>query len=725
MLLKKAKMAATDKDGLLAQLLMDKGLLSAAEIQGALEEALSTGEGLLAALVRKGLITYKDLSELILESREALKPKHGSTAADKASEEDSARATAELDRSFDEKKISDERLGEALSELGRLSPDDLHRAKQEQASTGHPLWRTLVNMRLISPQDLMTIMKSRFEGGLIYSQDKIAEKFLREKGLIGEEELGRLLRDKGRWGKSLVRLALEKGLAKKPDLARALEENLKAQFVKLSPEIIDRSILGLLPESFVREQKVIPLSVEDKELRLAMVNPQNLSLIDSIGLMTGHKIRPLVALEDEIESCIDSIFGFKKGWGAKRRTEASEEKSAPLAPAAVFEITDITSVVQIVNSIIEGAVNARATDIHIEPQIPDMRVRYRIDGMLYDIMTIPKPLQLPTISRVKILAEMDITERRMPQDGHFSHVVGSKEFNMRVATMPTKVGEKVVIRLLTESSVLTGLKQLGLEDDDLELFKKLIAKLHGLILVTGPIGSGKTTTLYAALNELNILTNNIITIEDPIEYRLAGINQVEVEYKTGLTFASGLRSILRQDPDIIMVGEIRDTETAKVAVRAALTGQQVFSSLHTSDTPSAITTIYNLGIQPYLIASSLNSIVAQRLVRKICPFCKRSYAPPKGLLRELDLLGDSRLDRFYFGEGCDQCFHTGYLGRTGIFEMLSVTERVKRLIIEQATEKEIKEAAMAEGMKPLKDGGVKKILSGITTPEEVMREIFL
>src|SRR5215831_319544 len=384
----------------------------------------------------------------------------------------------------DEYYINDQRLHAVLLQSGRLTPEQLATAVREQQVTGHPLWRTVINLELLTPQEMTAIIKTH--DPLVQAQ------------VISSE-------------------------------ARTTQNP---------------------------EQTLVPQPRRDMARR-------------------------------------------------------------------VIEVDETATAVQIVNIIFAGAIQARATDIHIEPQVPRMRVRYRIDGMLFDVLTVPQALEMSIISRIKVLADMNITERRLPQDGRLSFRRGEQEYNMRVATIPTVHGEKLVLRLLMKSNVLTGLKQLGLEPDDEQRLRSLIAKPQGMILVTGPIGSGKTTSLYAALHEVNILTSNIVTIEDPVEYQLAGINQVEVDTKTGLTFVSGLRSILRQDADILMVGEIRDVETATVAVRAALTGQQLFSTLHTIDAPSAITTLGNFGIQLYLIASALSGVVAQRLVRRICPACRR------------------------------------------------------------------------------------------------------
>jgi type II secretory ATPase GspE/PulE/Tfp pilus assembly ATPase PilB-like protein len=486
----------------------------------------------------------------------------------------------------DEYHIHDQQLRTILLQSGRLTSEQLDTAGQAQQATGHPLWRTVINLGLLTPQDMTEIIKT--QGPAVQAQRAVGE------------------------------------TAQSPESGQALV---------LQPT---------------------------REL-------------------------------------------------ARR----------------VITVDENATAVQIVNAIFAGAIQARATDIHVEPQVPRMRVRYRIDGMLFDVLTVPQSLETSIISRIKVLADMNITERRLPQDGRLTFRLDAQEYNMRVATVPTAQGEKLVLRLLMQSNVLTGLKQLGLEPDDEQRLRGLIAKPQGMILVTGPIGSGKTTTLYSALNEVNILTNNIVTIEDPVEYQLAGINQVEVDTKVGLTFASGLRSILRQDADILMVGEIRDIETATVAVRAALTGQQLFSTLHTIDAPSAITTLGNFGIQPYLIASALSGIVAQRLVRRLCPHCREWYTPSPAVLRQLGLQPGQQQRQFAYGVGCETCYHTGYLGRTGLFEILRVSETVRHLITSRASEQEIKTTAVREGMHTLQQSGITKIIQGATTPQEVMREVYL
>jgi type II secretory ATPase GspE/PulE/Tfp pilus assembly ATPase PilB-like protein len=560
----------SDKEQQLVALLQEAGVLAASEAEKVLGYYQPANGSLLQTLIASGALSFEDVQEVLL--------RHGPPAVPVPPVETIAIpqtiAAGETESLFDASAIDEQQLRTFLLARGRLTQVQLDAALAEQQHTGHPLWRTLINLQMLTPQDMMEVLRS---------------------------------------------------------------------------------------------------------------------------LTTPEGSEPA---------------------GAPRPSRREQEWHA-------LRVDDTTTAVQLVNTILESAVRARATDIHIEPQRPRMRVRYRIDGMLFDVMTVPPVLEMSIISRLKILADMDITERRLPQDGHITATVADQEYNMRVATIPTTYGEKLVLRLLNKSTVLTGLKQLGLEPEDERRLRSLIAKPQGMILVTGPIGSGKTTTLYAALNEVNILTNNIVTIEDPVEYRLAGINQVEVDPKAGVTFASGLRSILRQDADILMVGEIRDPETATVAVRAALTGQQLFSTLHTVDAPSAITTLENLGIQPYLIASALSGVVAQRLVRRVCTACRRWYTPSPAVLRQVGLSAGQQECRFAYGVGCEECYHTGYLGRTGLFEILLTSDTIRHLIIEQAGERSLQAAAIREGMSTLAQSGIKKILQGITTPQEVMREVFL
>ncbi len=700
-----------EKDQRLAVLLRDMGLLDADDLEKALAQCQRRHEHLLQVLLIDGTLSFEVLQDLLLDARlpVAVTESNATIAVVDGG------ATEGMEGAFDAPRIDDERLQAFLLAQGRLTQGQLDAAIAEQQHTGHPLWRTLINLELLTPQDMMQILKS--QGEPVRSQDRLVAEALQAAHRLTPDQLKQIEQERQVRRKSLAQLCIEKGWLSRVEMGRLLEQQVHLPFVDVHRLTIDHGLLRVLPVSYLREHQVLPVRLDGEELWLAMVDPQNLSVVDSVALLTGHRVRPMLALEADIQERLEAVEGTQSPEGRLTRRREAEWRT--------LEVDETGTAVQLANTILEGAVRARATDIHVEPQIPRMRVRYRIDGMLFDVLTVPPALQMPLISRLKILADMDITERRLPQDGHITSQIGGQEYNLRVATIPTTLGEKLVIRLLSKSNVLTGLKQLGLEPEDEARLRSLIARPQGMILATGPIGSGKTTTLYAALNEVNILTNNILTIEDPVEYQLAGINQVEVDPKIGLTFASGLRSILRQDADILMVGEIRDTETATVAVRAALTGQQFFSTLHTNDAPGAITTLGNFGIQPYLIASSLSGVVAQRLVRRICSACRRWYTPSAAVLRQFGL-GTQRSEyRFAYGVGCEECYHTGYLGRTGIFEILKVSDGIKHLIIERASERELQGLAIREGMSTLQQSGVKKILQGLTTPQEVVREVLL
>jgi len=375
-------------------------------------------------------------------------------------------------------------------------------------------------------------------------------------------------------------------------------------------------------------------------------------------------------------------------------------------------------VIKLVSTIIHGAVNSGATDIHLDPQEPEMRVRYRIDGVLHDVMSIPSDIENAIISRIKILADVDITETRHPQDGHISMDIGDAEFDVRVATLPTFLGERIVMRLLDQSSVLSGISDLGLEADDQKTLRKAIDQPYGMVLVTGPTGSGKTTTLYSCLNEKDVMTDSIVTLEDPVEYQLSGINQVQIDTDIDLSFASVLRASLRQDIDVLLVGEIRDPETARIAIRAAMTGHLVFSTLHTNDAPEAIATLRNMDIPSYLISSALTAIVAQRLIRQICPECKTSYKPTKTLLKSIKLPESTA--RLYKGKGCDQCYHTGVQGRTGVFEILEINNSVRSMISEN---KAVLQIAKAAKLKTMADRCRMKVKKGEVNAEEFLKII--
>ena len=486
-------------------------------------------------------------------------------------------------------------------------------------------------------------------------------------------------------------------------------------------EKIDPAVTDLIPENIARRYRLVPVKRKENTLTIAMSDALNVIVIDEIKFRTGLEIKVEVAPDSEIMAAINARYQMTGSMGEILKT--IDSKSVSVGDEAELSklknIAEEAPIIKLVNYIIVEAFRNRASDIHIEPDENMLRVRNRIDGVLYDVATLPKYLQAAIISRVKIMSDLNIAIKRAPQDGRFSYNVEGKNIDVRVSSFPTIYGENVVMRLLDASSILIGLDELGFSENDLERLKQLLQSPYGIILVTGPTGSGKTTTLYSALNLLNSPKKNILTVEDPVEYHLFGIRQSQVNPKAGLTFASGLRSILRQDPDIIMVGEIRDLETAEIAVNAALTGHLVLSTLHTNDAPSAVTRLIDMGVKPFLIASSVIGIVAQRLVRMLCRDCKTPYKPSPEMLAKRGIILPDPDANFYVGKGCKTCKEIGYRGRSGIFEMMTVSERIRELISSKSSVDTIRKAAKEEGMKTLRENGLEKIWTGITTLDEV------
>jgi len=495
------------------------------------------------------------------------------------------------------------------------------------------------------------------------------------------------------------------------------EHNIpRANLEKLDPTLTD-----LFPESISRRYHIIPIKREDNTLTIAMSDPLNVIVIDEIKFRTGLEIKSMVAPDSEIMKAIGQHYQIAGSMG--EILKSIDLKSVSVGDEAELaklkNIAEEAPVIKLVNYIVEEAFRNRASDIHIEPDENILRIRNRVDGILYDIATLPKYLQPAVISRAKIMSDLNIAVKRAPQDGRFQYKIGGKSIDVRVSTFPTVYGENVVMRLLDASSVLMGIDELGFEAEDLLKFKQLLQSPYGIILVTGPTGSGKTTTLYSALNLLNSPKKNILTVEDPVEYHVFGIRQSQINPKAGLTFASGLRSILRQDPDIIMVGEIRDLETAEIAVQAALTGHLVLSTLHTNDAPSALTRLVDMGVKPFLIASSVIGILAQRLVRTLCPECKETYTPDAETLAKIDVSLPQKAT-FYMGKGCKVC-KDGFRGRSGIHEVLVMSERIREMVSNKSSADAIRKAAREEGMKTLRENGIEKALKGITSLEEVLQ----
>jgi type IV pilus assembly protein PilB len=492
---------------------------------------------------------------------------------------------------------------------------------------------------------------------------------------------------------------------------------------KIAPEIVKS-----IPFSVARRHQVVPIEKRGEKITLAMADPLNIVAIDEVSYLTGAEVEPVLASREEIAEIISWYYGVREQVEKVTRIFPEDEgitaEDINMTPGELKGMAEEAPVVQAVNSLFQQATRERASDIHLEVQENNVKIRYRIDGVLLEALTLPKNIYAPLLTRIKIMAGMDIAEKRLPQDGRIQIQLDDREVDMRVSTLPTITGEKVVIRLLDKKSLYWGLDELGFSQSNLDTFKNMIHRSHGLILVTGPTGAGKTTTLYAALQELDTASQNIITIEDPVEYRLEGINQVQINNRAGLTFARGLRSILRQDPNIIMVGEIRDRETVDIAVRAALTGHLVLSTLHTNDGAGALTRLLDMGIEPYLVASAVIGIVAQRLVRVLCPYCRIPEEIPSGArVRETLGIGPEEPLTLYGPSGCSYCNYTGYRGRTAITEVLVMSRELEKLVLEKAPREAIHTAAWKAGMLSLWEDGYARVRQGTTTLQEVMRVI--
>ena len=553
---------------------------------------------------------------------------------------------------------------------------------------------------------------------------------LYNKGLITNEQLDRILKiQKDNGSNDLQKIIIDIDILKKDEMMLALADEIGEKYVNLNDITIDPTIVVLIPEEMARRHQLIAIDKDEKKLTVAMANPLDVFAHDELKIRLGYDIDTVLSYGEDIDKALDEVFGVTDEWDQvigkienMPVTVLKEEEKETSDISAITE-SEEAPIIALVNLIILRAVKERASDIHIEPFGEDtLRVRYRIDGILYDVMSLPRKLQLAVVSRIKIMSDLDIAERRLPQDGRIQVNVGGRKINIRVSILPAVTRESAVLRILDPSSILLELDSLGFSPDILPNFLSLIKKPNGIILVTGPTGSGKSTTLYTTLNLLNSTEKKIMTIEDPVEYRLKGISQVQAKPKIGLTFAAGLRSFLRQDPDIMLVGEIRDKETAEIAVQSALTGHIVLSTLHTNDAPSSVIRLIDIGIEPFLISSSVIGIIAQRLVRRICPKCKKEIKITPDLEKILDEFEiNSNEITLYKGEGCPYCKDTGYRGRVAIFELMVITENIRNLISKNVTTGKLREAAIKEGMCQLREDGIKKVCEGITTIDEVLR----
>jgi len=559
--------------------------------------------------------------------------------------------------------------------------------------------------------------------------ERIADVLI-EDGLLLPAQLREALDIQKTEGGRLLKILTERQFVTEQDMAFSTGRCLNTPPVNLTKVRVPEEITALVPREMAKTNKLVPIARLNGKLFVAMADPTNVLAMDDLKRRVQLEIVPMIATEKAVTEMLSGIHGVgNMSQALKKVAEAAVQASDVKVHVAKHEEIDLerlatdgddAPVIKMVNLILAQAVKEKASDIHIEPFHTALKLRYRVDGELVPAESPPKALQLAITSRMKILAGLNIAERRLPQDGRFRVRVMGKDVDLRISILPTAHGEKIVIRILDKTSLSGGIDQLGMDQETLEKFRKAIDAPHGMILVTGPTGSGKTTTLYSVLHELNNPQYNIVTVEDPIEYELMGVNQVAVRSDIGLDFSSALRSILRQDPDIVMVGEIRDNETADIAVKAALTGHQVLSTLHTNDAAGAITRLDDMGIEPFLISSSILMTCAQRLVRRVCSNCKEEFKPEPELLERLGLQ-DRENTVFYRGSGCDRCKGRGYTGRVAIIEALTVTETIRRLVIKRASAAVIKNQAMNEGMKTLRKVGIEKALEGITTLEEVWR----
>lgn len=560
------------------------------------------------------------------------------------------------------------RIGEILCQLGIITPSQLEEALEKQKTEGGKLGEILISLGYVTEEVLLAFLGKQY--GLVY---------------VNISEYGEVPED----------------------------------------------VLKIVPENIVRRRKVFPLKKDDKTLTVALCDPLDIFVIDDLKLLTGYDIKPVITSPQEIKNAIEKYYESKE----KNLDEIVKEMNIPItegielireeSETISLEEGEEAPVIRLTNYIFSEAIRLGASDIHIEPYEKKLRLRYRIDGVLHEMPSPPKKLQNAIISRIKIMAQLDISEHRLPQDGRIKLKVFEREVDVRVSIMPSVFGEIVVLRLLDPSHLCLDMSLLGFSKNVLEIYKKKLESPYGIILVTGPTGSGKSTTLYSSLYNLNYPDKNIMTIEDPVEYMLVGINQVQVKPDIGLTFANGLRSFLRQDPDIIMVGEIRDKETAEIAINAALTGHLVFSTLHTNDAPSAMTRLEDMGIEPFLISSTILIVIAQRLVRKICEKCKEPYEISFDYLSSIGVKEEDVEDVnkiiLFRGKGCSNCANTGYKGRIAAYELMEINDEIRNLIVSRAPSTEIKKVARQSGMKTLREDALRKMLDGITTVEEVLR----
>lgn len=704
--------------GQLAKLLRQANLITAKQLERAEEKKQRTGFNLRQILLPQ--IPWGRIRRML--ENEITLPDGSPARLGDVLAETGWITRSQLEEARREQEETGSAVGQILLELNVITPEQLADAARYHKRTGVSLWRSFINLDLALPKQVSDALHTYHEFPFIYRKDTELSELLLKKKLLTAEEVERLLGEREKRGVSLVRLLAESESVHPTQLSEVIGELFNLPVVDVAREPFDEKVASSIPPEVIIRLQALPFAREGRTVRVAMMDPTVLPTLQRMGTLVDLEFEAYVAGARDLRRVIEEKV-------ASMKTDADQEQRTILLSAqaqVLGEISGDTPIAALTDAILTGGLHARATDIHLESQERGLRVRYRIDGMLHDVMNILPSTGLGVISRLKVMSGLDIVERRRPQDGHLSFETDGRTLDMRIATVPGYLGEAVTIRIINEETVVQGLGQLGLEPQQRSVIDTLLAKPYGMIMAAGPVGSGKTTTVYSCINQINILEHNVMTVEDPVEYRLKGTNQLQVDYRRGFDFASGLRSILRQDPDTIMVGEIRDEETAKIAVRAALTGVLVLTTLHGNDAPSTIHSLFQYDIPGFLISNAVIGVVAQRLVRKICPDCRQEYHPGDEIYRQVGL--DPKEDRetpFYRGQGCRRCFHTGYSGRTGVFEVMEITDETKELIVRETTKEAIYRLAIEQGMQPLEESGRRKILSGETTVEEFFRVIFV
>ena len=614
---------------------------------------------------------------------------------------------------------------EELTEIADISVD-AERANPEKLDVNKAIDEMLVELASLDATKLVSHMtgesmqspKGKRLGEILLASSRLTEEQLNDALSIQKEQDD---------VQNLGDILLKRNYVNEDDLITAASLQLNVPVLnEIDVDALDIELVRKVPIHFAKKHNMIPVKKQGNTIIVAMSKLIDFHPLDDLRILLDHDVKAVLARKSHIVDAINKIYDRDTAHNQNELIDGLDEGSidemAFDEPQDLLDAEDEAPIIRLVNSLMFRAVKERASDIHIEPFDKELSVRYRIDGVMYEIMKLPKRAQASVSSRIKIMGKLDIAEKRIPQDGRITIKIAGKDIDIRLSTLPTSFGERLVMRLLDKSNVLVDLNDIGFSEKQLTTIRKIINRPNGIFLVTGPTGSGKTTTLYAALSKINTSDKNIITVEDPVEYQLQGVGQIHVNPKVKLTFASGLRSILRQDPDVIMVGEIRDLETAEIAIQASLTGHLVFSTLHTNDSASTITRLVDMGVEPFLVSSSLVAALAQRLIRVVCRECREAYVPDNAELLELGV----DLERFagktiYRAKGCETCWKTGYLGRSGIYELLTVNDKIRNLILKNADGSKIKKAAMQDGLLTLREHGAEKILSGVTTIEEVLR----